>query len=351
MDRRYTIFSSMLLASLALGPPIARAQDVAVERAGHVVRNEGRHVLIDLGTDDGIQLGTHVQATIALEVSLDGEPGETQRSAVAVGRVVSVSARHAQVAFGVNERIPNHAELRPTDAPQTASLAGPPRVGGLFEIAGTLTPFLVVGDLGGGGMVDASLTYRGGRPFFLRATVGPVGFTSVSSGTDGFGSGAVVGGFDHRFLEVGLGVGLMLFRRDGDWVCMGLDECDRTFERSMRPALAASARFGVLDGLHGRIATTLVVSERAFGVGTLDVTLQVPMAQGVWLLAQMGGAFDAGEYWYAGAAVRALLRGDGGPGSFYFTGGLRWTDTRTFENPYSNYNIGLAPALGVEYRR
>lgn len=199
-------------------------------------------------------------------------------------------------------------------------------------------------------MADAALTYRGARPFFVRATVGPVGFTSVASDADGFGSGAVVGGFDHRFLEVGLGVGLMLFR-DYDYVCVRPGECRGVVQRSVRPGLAASARFGVLDGLHGWVSTTLVVSSKALRVGTLDVTLQVPMGQGFWFLAQMGLAFDEGDYRYAGGAVRALLLGNGGEGSLFFTGGLRWTATPTFSATNSNFEQGIAPTLGIEYRR
>lgn len=130
MHPRNTLFSSVLVGWLALSPVAARAQEAPSERAGHVVRHEGRNVIIDLGTDDGIELGMRVQATVAVQVSLDGESGETQRRGVAVGTVVSVSAHHAQVTLGVNEHIPPDAELRPTDSPATASLAAPPRAGG-----------------------------------------------------------------------------------------------------------------------------------------------------------------------------------------------------------------------------
>lgn len=314
-----------------------------------MVRRDGRDVIIDLGSEDGIQIGMHVESTEEVDVSLDGELVETQRRSVAVGEVVSVTAHRAQVSFGLNEPVPAGAELRPTTSPVSERLAAPPRVGRVLEVAGTLAPILVLGDIGGGAMADASLTYRGSAAFFLRATLGPIGFTSVSQGSMGFGSGALVGGFDSRFLELGVGVGVVNYHDDSR--CTPDSSCG---EATLRPGIAVSSRFGALDGLHVRFASTLALTPGEFRVGTLDAALQVPLVTGVWLLARGGAGVDEVGYAYAGGAVRWLARGHGGAGSLFLTGGFEWTRTRvppTDTYDYQGEVSGIAPTLGVEYRR
>lgn len=339
------------LTPAATPPPTveAPAPIPTSQRAGRVVRQDGRDVIIDLGSEDGIQIGMRMEASEEVEVSLDGVSTETQHRSVAVGQVMSVTAHRAQVTFGVNEVLPVGTELRPTTSPMTASAVAPRRVGGVLEVAGTLSPILVLGDIGAGAMAEASVTYRGVSAFFVRATLGPIGFATVSQGSMGFGSGALVGGFDSRFLELGLGVGLVNYHEDSS--CTPGSSCG---EVTLRPGIALSSRLGALDGLHMRFASTLALTPGEFRVGTLDAALQVPLVTGVWLLARGGAGVEEVGYAYAGAAVRWLARGNGGAGSLFLTGGLEWTRTRVPPTDIYDYEgevSGIAPTLGVEYRR
>lgn len=336
-------------AATSAAPP-ARAP----ARAGRVVRRSDRDVVIDLGSDDGLEVGARVEAAPETNLMVDGALAEMPRRSVAVGEVVAVTPDHAQVSFGVNELVQDDAQLRPTDAPRTASLVAPPRVGGVLEFAGSLAPSLTVGDYGGGLMAEASLTYRGEGQYFLRAAAGPSGFTTVSQGTLGFGSAALTGGFDSRFVEVGLGFGVLPYREE-EFSCPDTGNCGYTYERSMRAAFALSTRLGAADGFHLRLATTLAATSDAFRLGTLDATLQVPLTTGVWLLARGGTGTDAVGYSYAGASVRWLMRGNGGSGSLLLTSGIEWTLSRVPSTDgydgYEDMASGIAPTLGIEYRR
>jgi hypothetical protein len=384
MERFSTINSAIFLNFIVLIPLSVGAQDAPIEdttetsdaipapaptstatpapsgsyapsvspRAGHVVRVDGRDVVIDIGARDGLRSGDHIEASEEIEVSLDGEPAERQRRRVAVGEVVAVTDTRARVSLGVNEEIPEGAEMRVTDAEPTASIIGPARVPGVLDIVGTFAPFLALGDIGGGVMFDGSLTYHGRTPYFVRATLGPTGFTTISQGTRGYGSGTVTAGLDHRFLELGFGLGTMKYERS-EYVCPpGGVGCDYVTDDQMRVAIAATTRLGTLDGLHVRFSTTLAVTSEAFELATIDAALQVPLTTGVWVIARGGSGLDSVGYSFGGASVRWLARGNGTAGSLFLTGGLEWTLTRdaSSEDEYDNFVSGLAPVLGVEYR-
>jgi hypothetical protein len=184
------------------------------------------------------------------------------------------------------------------------SLMQPPRVGGITEVELGALAFVNFGDIGGGGMLDASIVHRFVVPAFVGAYVRPIGVAGTkgtSGGPTGVFSGAAVVGIDSQWIEVGLGAGTATN-------AVGV----------LGFQLMTRGRIGPRDGVHFRWVTGILADKDRFELGVLAFGMQIPMLRN-WALEIDGeGGLERSGRGLVGVRFRAA--GDGGPGTFEITG-------------------------------
>lgn len=320
-------------AAAASGPPAAPAprapesgaHPASMQAIGRVLEARGNELVVSLGTDNGVDLGDHIEVFIVRrETVADGRVSASYES-VLVGEVVSVARDRARISIGLGESAPVGAAARKTDKELSRSLVAPPRIADMIELAVTARPFLPVNDLGVGVLGDAAVTYRAKLPIFARLRLNPLGVGIASQRDRGVVGGNLVAGYDHDLFEIGIGVGFARVE-------------DRTYIPSSSPTTsghyaekhevvltgAQSARIGARDGLNLQITNSFVLVHpdfegrqgREFRYGDTLVSGQIPLGQRTWLILRGGGSDRLG-YAFGEIGVRRLVTGDGGPGSLF----------------------------------
>jgi hypothetical protein len=283
------------------------ASGAAKTREGRVVRVQPGEVVVDVGEAQGLGPGVRVEFAVVTHFDVADETVQ-ERTTVAVGVVKAVSERFAVVTLGIGERVPLGALARPVDAPVTARRAAPPRLGGLWHAGFMLRPFVALDDYGGGFLADASIGYRFETEIHLEAVVSPFAYGTAENKPSAVPFGAFVkASYDSDIFEIGFGIG-------GETV----KDTPLGVESGSGILLVQQMRLGALDGLLLNIESHAVLFHSEFDFSGLVGRGQIPVGRRFWLLFAGGGG-SAG-YGYGEMGVRALLRGNGDRGSFFFTG-------------------------------
>ncbi len=276
-------------------------------REGKVTETRLGEVVISLGRHDGVRYGDHIQFSNVVSEDIGSEQAQ-RRSIEAVGVVTAVSRGFSRVKLGIGERVPVGSLARLTDDELTASRAGPPRLGGLWEVAFMARPFLALSQLGGGALVDASAGYRFQGPLHLVAAFEPFAHgTGKGKPTITPVSAFIKASYELPLFEVGFGVGVET-----------VFDTEFGTEPGTGTLFVQQARIGAADGLHLDAVNHVVLFHSAFEFSGFVGRLQIPVGQASWLLMRGGGG-TAG-YGYGEFGVRVLLVGNGDRGSTYFTG-------------------------------
>jgi hypothetical protein len=230
-------------------------------------------------------------------------------------------------------REPEQASKEQTQAP---SIIAPPRQSGLWDLTFATAGFVTFGTPGVGVLGSTSLAYRFEGPFVVRAEVAPLGIagpsnnngvTAMSGGgavpigstssTSSSSGGTVVTaaahllvGIDTQFIEVALGIG-------GATVNQNLGSTSGQPD-SAALSIAESARIGARDGLALSFESTTVAANRQFNLGYFVASAQIPLSRKMMLVVRGGGG-PVG-FAYGDVGVRGVIRGDGGKGTFAWTG-------------------------------
>ncbi|MFW5968223.1 MAG: hypothetical protein ACOCV2_11925, partial [Persicimonas sp.] len=119
---RHFVEQIVVMLALVAFASTAWAADGDAERnseesapSGEVVEQRDGAVIVDLGRDDGIERGQHIELYEERETDLGGDETSTREERVAVGRVVSVGETRAEVDLGLHERVDGGTLARPTD--------------------------------------------------------------------------------------------------------------------------------------------------------------------------------------------------------------------------------------------
>jgi hypothetical protein len=290
-------------------PAVAVPQAADSERPPHegvVIETGSGHVVIDIGSREGLRDGSHVALYERIEEQLAAGISSQRLELIAVGNVDGVAVDRARVVLGLNERVPEGAIARVTRDPLTAGSVAPPRVAGVWEIGFLARPFLVLDNLGAGVFADLRAGYRTDYNVHYEALVMPVALASAEQGKTFPAAAVLTASYDARLFEVGLGVG-------------GQTVNDPAFDLEPGTGITAlqRVRLGARDGLHleGLFYVALFHSE--FEFSSVRVQGQIPLGRGSWLLATGGGGslgIGHGEI-----GVRMLLSGNGDRGSFFLT--------------------------------
>jgi hypothetical protein len=287
--------------------PVAPARDrlePAPRVHGEVIETGPGYVIVDFGSADLVSDQSHI-AFFRVTREPFGDFVSARRERLAVGVVDSVAASRARVKLGINERVPKGALAELTVDELTGSQLAPPRVSGLWEVAFLARPFLVLGDLGTGLVLDARLGYRT-EHFHLEGLLLPLAVATASDGATMPVVGFVTGSYDSRLFEIGLGLG-------GQTV----NDTQYQLEPGTGATVVQRARLGARDGLHLEVFTYLVLFHSEFDFSGARVSGQIPLGRAGWLILQGGGG-SAG-LGFGELGLRTLLAGNGDRDSLFIT--------------------------------
>ncbi|MBN1944361.1 MAG: hypothetical protein JW797_01740 [Bradymonadales bacterium] len=306
--------------SATVSPPVAETRTV-----GEVIEVRAGEVVVNLGTDQGIARRNHVELFVEEQVDIGSGSAAVTERRIAVGEVRALTEDRAQVALGMNERVPSHARARHTDLALTSNNWLPPRVSGLWEIGFMARPFLALGTMGAGMVTDLEVAYRFPEPVVIELMLEPLGIGFAEEGNVISLAGNLFASYDTPAFQVGLGLGWTVVNDDltGDMVGDADNGrgIDLTFDEvSHGLSIAQIARLGARDGLHLLVTNHFVLHEEEFKYGGTRGTIQVPLPTGdtrTWLIARGGGG-TAG-YAFGEIGLRVMLRGNGDRGSLFVT--------------------------------
>lgn len=297
-------------------PPPQRSGKSALESAT-VVESERGTVLVDMGSEHGLESGQLLELYAIEDVQLGRGSQSTQRTrTLAVAPIQSLSDTHAEVALGLNERVPSGALARATQQEPTTSRFTPPRLPNLSRFTVTLRPFLALGTLGAGSLSEASAAYQFSGPWTAEVLIDPlaVGFSQDASLLALIGTAIV--SYDTTPFQVGLGVGTTTVNS----TAYGSASSDTgTFGAELGLAMTQKVRLGALDGLHLQIVNNFFLYDGAFRYGGTAGSAQVPagsIGRSSWIVAR-GGAGYAGHA-FGEVGLKVLARGNGDHGSLFF---------------------------------
>ncbi|MBW2688175.1 MAG: hypothetical protein JRE19_20080 [Deltaproteobacteria bacterium] len=300
------------VAAGALPPFVPTAAPSGQRDKGEVVSVDASSFLVTLGRQDGVAVEDRIAVLEEAEQEVAGQQIRTERI-VAVGKVFEVAPEHA-------------------------------RVRGL-SLGVSLQPFLPINDdLAFATLGDAHVTYRFKKPAYVRAMVGAFGGIVSGQGNQSVFDGWVDGGFDHKYFELGLGVGALRTERY---------EQIQGVQASFLPAIAQTVRFGPLDGLNlsASIRATIKSKEVKFGAAT--ASFLAPVHRRATLVFKGGGGSPA-LYGFFTAGARFLVKGNGGSGTLFVTPAIGWAMIKRFEDQgisVSENNVsGPSLSVALEWR-
>jgi len=189
------------------------------------------------------------------------------------------------------------------------SLMLPPRPRDVTRVEMTVRPFLGFVGNSWGTIGEARIEHHFNKPFMLGVELSPVAIASAGDGLGAATHARVIGAFVTDYLSLGLGLGARLQRFGSS----GL-------------SIAPSLRIGSLDGLHLDLTYTHSIARNKYsgkptvGFSNALAKIQVPVARRLALQLDLGLSLDTWAFVTLGARHR--LYGDGGPGTWFITGGF-----------------------------
>jgi len=290
----------------AVVPAVPAVVEAPPGREGEVTSAELGEVVINLGSDDGLKHGDRVELSVATKEKVGGEIA-TRRQTLAIGVVTTVSERFARVKLGLNEQVPIGASARSVTKGPSESRTAPPRAAGLYEVGLKVRPFAALDGLGAGVLTQGWVGYRFKSELYVSAEIHPFAYGD-GEGTDAVVpvSGTLNAAYDRDIFSIGLGFGGQTVKAT-----------DFRVEPGSGILIAQFLRLGARDGLHLSLRSDIVLFHSVFEFSGLVGAAQLPVGSGTWLVAEGGGG-NAG-FGYGELGVRALFRGNGGPGSLFFS--------------------------------
>jgi hypothetical protein len=329
--------------------PRAAAGDprqVTMVVTGRVLSSAGGRVVVDLGRDQGVSVGSSIEFVVP---TFDDDPlGRFQRrDVVAVGRVASVTESQSLVELGVGEEVPLIAEASLSSRALTAKRSAPPRVGALWTVAGVVRAFFVLEELGAGGLNELNVGYQSAGPLRYQVQLSPIAFASAGEGSTF--AALVIGlvSYDTRLFELGLGLGFQTVNDGG-------------YEPGSGLTVAQSLRFGALDGVSLSLRNDISLFHSEFEYSAFSGEAQVPVSDRGWMVLEGGGGTVGYAFFELGG--KALLSGNGTSGSLFLRGTIGYGalfENRLVQTAVDNgfvssselYYGGPLLGLGVEWRQ
>ena len=286
---------------------------------GEVIEREQEIVIASIGQEDGLRKGDRVEFFVTRQESLGGGQVVERERRVAGGTVVAAGAQRSRVQLDLNNAAPASARVRQVGG-EAGSNLWVPRIAGVWSMELNARPFLPLGALGGGALLDGSVEYAFEAPFAVELSVSPLGFTITDEASDILTFAAsLIGSYDTDLFELGLGLGVSQINTgDGEYFIEGGEETGIVSDLGF--TLVQRARLGPRDGLHLSAENNFVLREGDWGFGGITLTAQVPTSgvrANTWLLARGGGGVPGHVFGELG--MRVLVDGNGTSGSLFVT--------------------------------
>lgn len=192
---------------------------------------------------------------------------------------------------------------------QTAAPATGPEQAGLNRLEIKVQPFLGLTGNSWGSLGEARFEHDFSFPLTLGVELAPWALASSADGTGALAEARATAAFSTRYIAVGLGVGGQLQRYGRN----GL-------------SLAPTLRLGRRDGLNlfveyaYSVAPNQYTGQRTIGFSNIVGTLRVPLTERLAL--QVDGGLNLQAWAFTTIGLRQRLIGDGGPGTWFVSGGL-----------------------------
>lgn len=311
--------------------------------SGRVVEVKSGRVIFEVGGGLPVQPGMRVQVIaqrLVAKPDLKGG-GTIERPSgerTAVVEVEEVEGGRAMALLGRGDVAAAGDLVAITDAPRSERLWLPRRAGFTWRTGFMARPFLSLGDIGGGALVDGFVRYTfADLPLTLGAEVTPLALNITGRQSVGFGGVAASAAFTTDFFEVGLGVG-----------GLGAIATGLSGDPYGRLSINQELRLGAIDGLHLAWRSGVYVEPMARGVaasggfqlGMGRGELNLPVTSRLSIFA--AGAFGLPGYGFGELGVRSMFMGTGAPGTLILTTSLGGTGVGTSGGP--------AVSFGMEWR-
>jgi|GEM_PF-2075565 len=278
-----------------------KPETVTVKPVGEVLSSEAGEVVIDLGIEDGVEVGDRLEFYVIEEVVIDDDTTTQQERIVTVAEVTASSKERSKAELGLNIAVEPGAYAREVTA-GGPSWALPPRASGLAEFSAVVRPFLALGELGGGAMTDLQAVYRFEAPMSATLRMTPLVFGANTSGNAGTVALSGLFAYDTDLLQIGLGVGTSRIT-SGNPADLG----------SFVLTLSQTARLGARDGFNIEVFNQFSLYNQEFGFESLHIHAQIPISRlldDTWIIARGGGGVLL-THGFGEVGLRRLIRGNG----------------------------------------
>ena len=270
------------------------------------------YVIIDLGTDHGLEPGMHIELFSEENVDLGAGNVESMMERLSVSPIEVLGTTRSKLRLGLGERVPTGSRARVTTDFVTATSTAPQRVSGQTEVHVGVRPYLALGELGGGALMEAGVVYRAQVPLAFELRLSPIAFAGAEE--TGAMSGAVDGliSYDSDLFQLGLGTG---YARGS------------VQDRPNTLRVSQYARIGARDGLYVSAFNSFELLDDGFNIGSMRFGAQVPMTSILptssyfdytWLVGNVEGGYTTGHF-LAEVGVRLLVKGNGNGDSVFLT--------------------------------
>ncbi|MAQ13644.1 MAG: hypothetical protein CMN30_02490 [Sandaracinus sp.] len=305
-------------------------------RTARVVSVHDDEVIIDVGRDQGLEVGMHIDLTPPSDDDVEWE------EEAVIGEVDAVEEHRARVRIRWREVASVGTPVAVTPADTTGSLVAPPGPPRSIRLRAGVIAGTPINDLGINLLVNGELELRRGRYFLARVVLRPTGM-SIGQGPDFGGGGAYAQlGFDHHLIGAAVGLGVERVWDDG---CCGSGATGQWEPRLTYPT---SFRVGAVDGLMAEVTTLLMIEQRELRLLAVHAELQFPMRRNAWL-AFRGSGGGAALFWHSEALVKLALRGNGDSGTTRLELGIGAVGT-TDQNPSRSPRVGPSLVIGVHHQ-
>ena len=300
---------------------------MAEESAPSAKSRHGRDVIIDIGSNDGAEIGQFAEIYELRTVDLGLGQGAQEETDNVVGRVTLVAPSRASVHLGMHERAAAGWHVRFVEKGISASRSYPPRPPAYFELEGVLRPYL--GNGGFGIYSEAGMNYHlDDLPLRFRARVDPIAVNKEFAGAAPYGLISI----DGRLLEVALG---------GGYATKNL------YDSKAGALVPVYLRLGTVDGVMGEMTNMFLVTNNSVEYAALRLSGYAPVSESLWFAIRIHGSRGGG---FGEIGLRFLTVGTGGPGSLFLTPVIGGVGVQEQSSPNGRARGGLTLGLGTEFR-
>ena len=243
------------------------------EKAGTVIAASVGEVVVDLGTNDGIEPGTSIKITGHRELLMPAPDGSKIQSTVvtdvAAGWVKASETDLSLVTLtrGSRANTGDSVEIVPEGVRRIA--IAPSRMAGVREFGVKIRPFLALDNVGVGFINETWMTWNHESPWFTEVRLSPLGLGWSADGNVLSVAALGTAGYDSRWFRVGLGAGWSMLNNDAsnygytDFAVAESGNFSQAVEFvdvTNAPSVVQFVRLGAEDGLHLSLRNTFILT-------------------------------------------------------------------------------------------